>query len=129
MQSNLVLEATLIALTIAAYGVACSLARHIKHPFLHPVTLGAAIVVLALGVTGQRYAAYRPVASLLTAPLGPATVALALPIYAQRARLRVAALPFVVGVIAGMLTTTVAAVGLSALFRLVHVHTSGVRKW
>ena len=47
--------------------------------------------------------------------LGPATVALAFPLYRQRARLRALAVPILIAVPTGVATAALAAVGLAAL--------------
>jgi putative effector of murein hydrolase len=105
----------MMLLTIAAYALARDLYLRYQHPLLQPVFLGAAIIILALSICDLTFDQYRPAKEILTWPLGPVTVALAVPVYNQRARLRVAALPLVCGVALGSTTTIAGVIGLATL--------------
>jgi putative effector of murein hydrolase len=108
----------LVALTLGAYALARRLFLRYRRPLLQPVFLGAAIVIATLSAFGLGFDDYRPWKEVLTWPLGPATVALAVPVYNQRARFRAAAVPLVCGVTVGSLTTITAVLGLAALGQL-----------
>jgi len=105
----------LIALTVAVYALARAVARRCRHPLAHPVLLSAGVLIVILHAAGLTYDVYRPAKDALTWPLGPATVALAVPIYNQRARLRALAIPLVGGVTLGTLTTIGAVLALATL--------------
>ncbi len=118
LANSLVLAMALIALTIFSYSLARGMFLRYRHPLLQPVFLSAGLIILVLGLFGLSFDDYRPVKELLTWPLGPATVALAVPVYNQRSRFRRAALPLACGVVLGAMTTIAAVVGLAALGQL-----------
>ena len=115
---TLLLRLALAGLTVAAYGLARGLFLRYRTPLLQPVFVGAGTIILALGLLGLGWDEYRPVKEVLTWPLGPVTVALAVPVYNQRARFRAAALPAACGVILGSLATIGVVLGLATLGQL-----------
>jgi putative effector of murein hydrolase len=112
----------LLACTVAAYILAYRLSHAVRPPavrtLLHPIPVSAASLILLLHLTKLPFTTYRPVQDFAGLLLGPATIALAVPVYRQRARLRTLALPFAISVTVGTLTTIGAALGLSALAHL-----------
>jgi putative effector of murein hydrolase len=107
---------SLCLMTICAYAVARRLfVRSGQHPLLHPVFVSVAVLIPVLLVAGRSFDDYLPASNLLTWPLGPATVALALPVYKQRAALRTALVPLVCGVVAGSLATIATVLVVGAL--------------
>lgn len=109
----------LVALTVLAYIGATRL--HVlarRHPVANVVLITALLVlpVLALAkVTTATYAeATRPLGFLL----GPATVALALPLYRSLGDLRAATRPVVVALVSGVVVATTSALVLARLLRL-----------
>lgn len=112
------LAAALVGLTIGCYAAARHLARWRPHPLLNPVLLSAGALVLALYLCGLPFAAYGPAQHLFGWLLGPATVALAVPVYNQRARLRAVLPAFVGGVLSGTLATVTAVLALAVLGQL-----------
>ena len=91
-----------LALTLAAYGAAVALYRASgSHPLLIPVLTGVALVVAVLLLTGTPYSTYQAGTQLLTLMIGPATVALAVPLFAQRRRIRALWRPLAIGLLAG----------------------------
>ncbi len=99
-----------LILTLAAYAVGVWLHRRTGSPLLQPILVAIVIVGVVLRVTGIDYADYLRGGDLIGFWLGPATVALALPLYRELARVRAAAVPVVVGVVAGALVSVVTAV-------------------
>jgi predicted murein hydrolase (TIGR00659 family) len=78
-----------IPLTIAAYGAGVALQRRLGgHALANPVLLAIAIVIAVLQVTGLSCDDYIKSAGLISASLGPATVALAVPLYAHGRQIR-----------------------------------------
>ncbi|MDO5534825.1 MAG: LrgB family protein [Propionibacteriaceae bacterium] len=69
-----------------------------RHPLLTPLLVAAAVIGGLLVVLGIDYEVYADGAGVLTFLLGPATVALALPLYHQAARVKEAA-AMVLGVV------------------------------
>ncbi|MFC3213360.1 LrgB family protein [Novosphingobium panipatense] len=87
-----------------------------RHPLLHPVLWSTPVLIGALLVTGTSYDTYRQATFPLSFLLGPAVVGLAVPIWAERQRIRRLALPILLSLMAGALTSIVSAVGVLALF-------------
>ena len=78
-----------LVLTLLAYLGALALYRRSgAHPLRIPVLTAVVFIVVVLIATGTPYATYRDGVSLLSLLIGPATVALAVPLYGQRARIR-----------------------------------------
>jgi putative effector of murein hydrolase len=106
-----------LALTIAAYLGAGELHRRLGRPaLLAPVLVTMVVVCVALEVLGISYAEYLASVSILTLLLGPATVALALPLLRSgRALLadRVAVLATLL--VTGVVSVTVTVAALVAL--------------
>ena len=70
--------------TLLAYMAVRTLSLRYKHPLINIVALGAAIIITVLLVCDFSYAVYEPAAKIMTVFIGPATVALALPLYRYR---------------------------------------------
>lgn len=105
-----------LTLTLAAYVAGDWLYRRGRqHPLLHPVLIAVVLLVLLLRATGTPYATYFDGAQFVHFLLGPATVALAVPLYFNLARLKRLWLPLLGGLIAGSLTAAVSAVGIAWL--------------
>ena len=78
-----------IAVTLAAYAVTMSLYRRSgAHPMMLPVLTGTATVVLLLMATGTSYPDYFEAVRPIVFFIGPATVALAVPLFGQVQRLK-----------------------------------------
>lgn len=105
-----------LALTLAAYaGSAWLYKRGRMHPLLLPVLVGTAVVVTVLLATGTPYATYFDGARFIYWLVGPATVALAVPLYSQIGRLRRMWLPLAIALAAGSLTAIGSALGIGWL--------------
>ncbi|MCY1348049.1 Inner membrane protein YohK [compost metagenome] len=77
-----------IALTLLAYRAALFAQQRSRLPIAQPVLLATALVVAALLACGVDYASYQRDAAPLWLLLGPATVALAVPLQANLKRIR-----------------------------------------
>ena len=102
-----------LSLTLLAY-LAGSLLyqRSGQSPLLNPVLLAVTLLVGLLLVTGTPYPDYFEGAQFIHFLLGPATVALAVPLYQHLGRIRAQLLPILGGLLAGSLTAIVSAMGL-----------------
>ena len=99
-----------LAGTVAAYQLAVRLSERFGRPaLLNPVLVALILVAGVLALTGTDYDAYFAGAQPLHLLLGPATVALAVPLHRQRARVRAAALPLAAGLVTGVLVAVSAA--------------------
>ncbi|NMG76617.1 LrgB family protein [Aromatoleum diolicum] len=105
-----------LTLTLLAYQGAFWLYRRANHhPLLNPVMIAVTALVLVLTLTDTPYQTYFDGAQFVHFLLGPATVALAIPLYAQWERLRGMLLPLLVTLAVGSLTAAISAVGIAAL--------------
>lgn len=106
------LTATLIAYVIGD-GVAVRLGRP---PLANPMLIAAVLLIALLVVTGTSYADYFAGAQFVHFLLGPATVALAVPLWRNRAEVRRRLLPMCAALIAGSVTAIGSAVAIAWAF-------------
>jgi predicted murein hydrolase (TIGR00659 family) len=100
-----------LVLTLAAYlGARLLWTRSGHHSLANPVLVSIAAVVLVLLATGIDYADYLDGAQYISFLLGPATVALALPLHRQARHIRRSALPILVSLVAGAVSAIVVAI-------------------
>lgn len=107
-----------VLLTVGAYLATRGIFLAYKHPLLNPVFLSTIVIIAVLQAGGFTLADYRPAKEAMTFLLGPATVALALPLYNNRGVLSRHALPVLAGVAAGSLATIAAALAAGRLLHL-----------
>ena len=101
-----------LTITLLAYVLALAVhQRYRRHPLTNPVLLAVVLLVTLLLLTDTPYPSYFAGAQFVHFLLGPATVALAIPLYAQLGRVRAMRWPVLLGVAAGALTAVVSAVG------------------
>jgi len=87
-----------------------------RHPLANPVLMAVALMVALLLGTGTSYATYFEGAQFVHFLLGPATVALAVPLWRNRHDVARATLPLVAALLAGAMTAVVSAVGIAWAF-------------
>lgn len=105
-----------LTLTLVAFQIGLALyKRGGMSPLLNPVLLAVVVVVTILGASGTSYQTYFAGAQFVHFLLGPATVALALPLYRQIESVRRSAVAILVAILAGSLTAIVSAVGIAWL--------------
>jgi len=105
-----------LTITLIAYVVAHAIYTRCRFsPLANPVAIAIALLVLVLSITHTPYATYFEGAQFVHFLLGPATVALAVPLYRQLPKLRRAALPLLGGLLAGSLTAMLSAVAIAYL--------------
>jgi predicted murein hydrolase (TIGR00659 family) len=105
-----------LTVTLLAYQLAHALYRKSgQHPLANPVLIAVAILGTLLGLTGTAYETYFAGAQFVHFLLGPATVALAVPLYLQFRRVRKLLLPISAGLLAGSATAVVSAVAIARL--------------
>ena len=102
--------------TLLAYQAAYWIYRRLHmNPLANPVALSVAFLVGLLWLTGTPYQTYFDGAQFVHFLLGPATVALAVPLYANLGKLRENLLPVLGGLLAGSVVAAVSAVGIGWL--------------
>ncbi len=105
-----------LTLTLLAYQAAFWLYRRAGfHPLANPVLLSVSFIAVLLLATGMPYKTYFDGAQFVHFLLGPATVALAIPLYAQWPKLKAMAGPLVIALAAGSLTAALSAYAIGAM--------------
>ncbi|EDP66298.1 putative effector of murein hydrolase LrgB [alpha proteobacterium BAL199] len=105
-----------LTLTLVAYLIGNRLYRRFgMNPLLNPVMIAIVILVGLLVATGTSYGQYFEGAQFVHFLLGPATVALAVPLYNQFARVRRSVGPLLAAIIMGSLSASLSAVGIAVL--------------
>ena len=110
-----------LTVTLAAYTIADGisvLAR--RHPISNPIIMATGLIVAALVVTGTDYKTYFSGAQFVHFILGPATVALAIPLVDNFKQIRRAAIPITLALFAGSATAIITAVGTAWLLGAPH---------
>ena len=103
-----------VALTLCCFQVAIRLQRRCGgHPLCNPVLLAIAAIVALLVLTGTEYAVYFKSARWIHFLLGPATVALAVPLYKHLGEIRRSAVAITVAVITGAITASASAMTIA----------------
>ncbi len=102
-----------LTMTLLAYQLGYALyTRSRFNPLVNPVVIAVIVLVSVLLTTNTAYATYFEGAQYVHFLLGPATVALAVPLFEQRQTIAALWLPLLIGLIAGVLTAIVSAVGV-----------------
>jgi len=102
--------------TLAAYETgAWIFGRFGRRPLLNPVLIAVTVLIAVLAATGTPYETYFDGAQFVHFLLGPATVALAVPLFENRAHVRAALLPMLAALMAGSLTAIASAVAIARL--------------
>ncbi|MFS0778440.1 LrgB family protein [Neobacillus sp. 3P2-tot-E-2] len=118
-----------ISLTILIYIGARGLYRNITSPFTTPVLLATIIVIIVLRAADITYVEYTPAKESLTYLLGPATVALAVPMYKNRLVIKEKGLQVLSGLMLGCFATIASAIWISKLLNFSEIiqRTSAVK--
>ena len=95
-----------LLLTLGAYELGRRVRARTGHPLAQPVLITLVVVCVAIRLTGTPYADYRSDTDLIAFFLGPATVALAIPLHRQAHRLRGLVVPMLLGLLAGAVVST-----------------------
>ncbi|MGY0538192.1 LrgB family protein [Nocardioides sp. YJ-D4] len=96
--------------TVAAYEFGRWLRARTGSPLAQPVAVAIVIVGTLLTVSGTSYDDYADATTLISFLLGPATVALAIPLYHQVARLKGMVVPVLVALTAGAAVSMVSGI-------------------
>lgn len=103
-----------LVLTMAVYLATMALYKRFAcHPLLIPVFPSVIIIVGVLLATDTPYATYKQGVEWLNILIGPATVALAIPLYAQRARIYALWRPICVALLVGSVVALCSAIGIA----------------
>ncbi len=102
-----------LTLTLVAYSVGYAIYRRRRfNPLFNPVLIAVLLVVTILLFTRTSYATYFQGAQFVHFLLGPATVALAVPLYRQVERVRRSGLAIFASIVLGSLTASASAIAI-----------------
>lgn len=108
-----------LAGTLVAWLIATRIAElQPKNPVLNPILLSVLMMVVVLKISGVSYVTYFEGAKFIHFLLGPATVALGIPLYEKLSLVRVNLLPMLCALVAGSVTAVGSTVALSHAFGL-----------
>lgn len=107
-----------ILITIAVYMLSRKLSFKWASPFTNVVFLSTLTLILFLLTSGQTYETYAPAKDAITTLLGPATVALGLPLYRNLPILLARAKRALGAILLGTLSTIFVAVSLGTVLKL-----------
>jgi predicted murein hydrolase (TIGR00659 family) len=106
-----------LALTLVSWIVADAIARACgRHPLVNPVLIAIAAMGAVLMATGTPYETYFQGAQFVHFLLGPATVAIAVPLVRHRTLVLANILPMAAALLAGAVTAVVSVVVVAAAF-------------
>ena len=110
-----------LTLTLVAFAVGDSVSAALgRNPLANPVMIAAGLLIALLAATGTTYRTYFEGAQFVHFLLGPATVALGLPLWRNRLAVRRNLLPMLAALAAGSLTAIGSAVAIAWAFGAPH---------
>lgn len=105
---------TWLALTCAAFALADVVSHRLgRHPAAHPIILSVALLALLLIGSGTPYQTYAQGTAFLSFLLGPATVALAVPLWRNWDAVRRSWRAIAAALLAGSVTAIVSVIGIA----------------
>lgn len=107
-----------IAMTVGAYLLSKVVGKRYPSPFTTPVFFSTALIIILLLTFGFTFEDYTIAKEIMTFLLGPATVALAVPLYKNREIIKKHSGPAIVGIVFGTISTIIGAVLLAKLLTL-----------
>lgn len=110
-----------VGITLAAYQMALALYTKTKLMLFQPLLVSVSILVGTLLLLDMDYQLYKNNTQLLTLLLGPATVALAVPLYQNSRRVRQVLWPTLITLLVGGTFATVLGVGIAWLMGADHM--------
>lgn len=103
-----------LTVTLLAYAVGDALFKAAgKRPYVNPVLIAVVLLASLLWIAGVQYGTYFEGAKFVHFMLGPATVALAAPLYANLGKIKASAIPMIGALIAGSVTAIISALGVA----------------
>lgn len=109
-----------LGLTLVAFQGAAYLSRRTGYVFLQPVLVSSAVIISVLSLLHISYQQYLQGVSVLNMLLGPATVALAIPLYQSLGRIRRLMGPILITVLSGGTVATLLTVVMGSLLGIDH---------
>ena len=110
-----------LSVTLSVYAIADLISRRCgRHPLANPVLMSILAMSAILKITGTPYRTFFEGAQFIHFLLGPATVALAFPLYEHRHAVREAIIPMSLALVVGSITALSSAVAIAASFGIPH---------
>jgi predicted murein hydrolase (TIGR00659 family) len=108
---------TWLAVTLVAYATSLKIGAFFKgSPFANNVLISAAIIIPILLITGTSYPTYFEGAQFVHFLLGPATVALSIPLFRNIGAVKRSLVPIAVSLVVGAVVAMASAVGIVYFF-------------
>ncbi|MEN8178102.1 MAG: LrgB family protein [Pseudomonadota bacterium] len=105
-----------LTITLVAYSIAYRIYIFMdSNPLLNPVISSVAVLIIFLLITDTPYSAYFEGGQFVHFLLGPATVALAVPLYQQFTKLRKLWLPLSIALVSGVVIGALSSIGIARL--------------
>jgi predicted murein hydrolase (TIGR00659 family) len=104
-----------IALTLLVYRLSELLYRRTRFILFNPVAISIISIILLLKLGQIPYADYNNGGRMILFLLGPAVVALAVPLYQRRQEILKRKLPILIGIVAGAISSIISAAGIAWL--------------
>jgi predicted murein hydrolase (TIGR00659 family) len=104
-----------IALTLLVYRLSELLYRRTRFILFNPVAISIFSIILLLKLGQIPYADYNNGGRMILFLLGPAVVALAVPLYQRRQEILKRKLPILIGIVAGAISSIISAAGIAWL--------------
>lgn len=104
-----------VALTLIAYRVAEWLYQRTRFVLFNPVAVSILSIIFLLKLCDIPYPAYNNGGRMILFLLGPAVVALAVPLYQRRDQILKRKLPILLGIVAGAISSIISAAGITWL--------------
>jgi len=101
--------------TVVIYIISRKIFLKTQNALVNPLLLSTIAIIMILHYSGITFEQYKPGKDIMTFLLGPATVALALPLYVNRNILRKSFIPILIGIACGTVSTLTTAVLLAKI--------------
>jgi predicted murein hydrolase (TIGR00659 family) len=106
-----------LTVTVIVYVIADRIAQFSgRHPLVNPVLISVIFIVATLWTTATQYGTYFEGAQFVHFLLGPAIVAIAVPLYRNLERVRANLVPMLAALVAGAITAAASALAIAAAF-------------
>ena len=109
-------EIFILTLCIGTFLIGKWISTKLRNPLFHPLLIAVFLVIVVLMLTGVDYESFREGSRFIHFLLGPTVVALGYVLYEQVKYIKGNALPILVSVMAGSITSVVCVVLMSKLF-------------
>ena len=107
-----------ITITVGAYLLSRIAGKRYPSPFTTPVFFSTTLIIILLLLLDIDYDEYTMAKDIMVFLLGPATVALAIPLYKNRDMIKKHSAPALLGIVLGTVSTMISAVILAKLLNL-----------